>query len=200
MRRLLALSALAAALAVPAAARAQPVIGLRLGWAVPVGQAARGVDLASYASGAGFVGVDAGWRVWRELTIGAYASYGVARIDTYLDNQFQDRGLSTRGDVTHVGVRAQWDFRDAVAGFVPWVALGAGWQRAGFDIDRATAYTGWDLVRLEAGASWRAWRGLSVGPNVTWSLGRFVRVNGESFSARANHAWTAVGLRSTWEF
>ncbi|MFT3913505.1 MAG: hypothetical protein QM704_05215 [Anaeromyxobacteraceae bacterium] len=200
MQRLLALSALVAALAAPAAARAEPVVGLRLGWAVPAGQSSKGSDLSAVTSGAAFAEVDAGWRVWRALTIGAYASYGVARIDTYLDNEYEKRGESTRGDVTHVGVRAQWDFRDLAQGLEPWIALGAGWERAGFDVGGAYAYTGWELVRLEAGASWRAWRGLAVGPYVTWSLGRYARLNGGSLPGQAGHAWAAFGLRSTWDF
>lgn len=198
MPKLLTTALLAAALAFPSAARAGPVAGVRLGWAVPVGQLRGGLDLGQYVSGVATVEVEAGWRLWRGLTLGGYASYGVARIDTFLDNLYEAQGDSTSGSVLQLGLRGEWTFRDLAAGILPWVALGAGWQRLDLSIGSDFTYFGWNLVRLEAGADWAAGRGFTVGPYASWSLGRYTKLGSGAISQQAGHAWAAFGLRGTW--
>jgi len=177
----------------PSAARAQVELGVRTGWAIPAGHAFSGGDLAGLVNGALPVQVDASWRFGRSLSAGAYASFALARVDPHLA---EDAGGGS-AFVARAGLRASWAFPDLVPAARPWVGVGAGWEWMKVSAGGRYVYSGPELATVEGGADWTA-GAFRVGPFVSWSLGRYLLLNGDDLSPKGGHAWVTLGVRGTF--
>lgn len=195
MRIVTTLATLLVALLVPVAARAQLDLGVRTGWAIPAGHAFSGGDLAAQVNGAFQVQVDVGYRIVPALSVGAFASYGVGRVDPHVT---ADAGVDTGASVMRAGIRASLVLEDVSPALAPWAAIGAGYERTSFDVWDDFTYTGFEFVILELGADWKASQRIRVGPCVSWSLGQYDELNGRSIAAKGGHAWVTLGFRGAF--
>jgi hypothetical protein len=186
--------ALAVALLAPAAAHAQLELGARIGWAVPAGHAYSGSNLAALVNGALPLQLDVGYRLTPALSVGAYASWALARVDAHVTEAAGVKGAS----VLRAGLRVSYALLDLSPTLVPWAGLGAGYQRLNLDAASDFTYTGWDVALVEMGADWKVSPSLRAGPFVSWSLGRYLNLNGGDLSPKGGHAWVTLGLRGTY--
>jgi hypothetical protein len=200
MRKALVTATALVALLAPAAAGAQLDLGVRVGWAVPAGHAFSGGDLAGLVNGALPVQIDVGYRLSPALSVGAFASYALGRIDAHV---VADAGVDHGATVLRAGLRASYALERLSPVVVPWAGLGAGYERMRLDLGTTYTYLGWELVTLEAGADWKVRSSFRIGPVFAWSLGGYDRLeihpdpDGSSggIAARGRHAWVTLGLR-----
>ncbi|HET7824593.1 MAG TPA: hypothetical protein VFK90_04640 [Anaeromyxobacter sp.] len=209
MRTRLAVASLAAAaLLLPAAARAQPALALRLAYAPAMGDLARGVPMSDAMSSQIPFQLDLLWRIGR-ISAGAYGSWGPGQVG--------GEGCLGGGSCSASVLRAGAQGILALAplgetGITPWAGLGLGWEwakqrRAHGGATASTTWSGAELS-LQGGAEWSIAGRFGVGPFVLLGLGRYARqsvdTSIESASAdidrKAVHVWVHVGLRGRVDF
>ena len=198
-------AALLGALAGPGRVEAGPELGLRAGWAVPLGSVQAGEALSRTFAGALPLQLDAGWRLSPALSGGLYLQYAPAS----LAGPFRASFSSSSGSDLRLGAAARWRF-EPWGGAVPWAGAGAGWEWALFSV-RASArgtlrLSGPDL-HLEGGAEWALPdRRFALGPFLQAAGGQYLSVGAEgagdrstlSIRRRALHGWVALGARGTF--
>lgn len=204
MRRRLAVAA-ALALAHAGMARAGPdsgpSLGVRAGYAIPVGDASAGISLADVVAGVVPVQLDAAWRFDASWRLGVYFQYGFPRIA----GDFCPAAASCRGAQFRLGVQGAYAL--ATASPVPWIgiALGAEWLSATVSADGARStlrLLGFEMAQLQAGLDWRSSSGLAVGPFASVGLGQYrTIVSGGTASnlATALHGWLQLGVKGTFD-
>jgi hypothetical protein len=204
MRTRLAAASLAAALLLPAAARAQPTVALRLAYAPALGDLARGVPMSDAMRSQIPVQLDLLWRLGT-ASAGAYGSWGLGQPS---GEACREPGSSCSASVVRAGVQGMWAFEPfGEARILPWAGLGLGWEWAFQRSERLgsrTAYT-WSgpEVALQGGAEWPIAGRFGVGPFVLLGGGRYARqaldTSADSASAaietKAVHVWVHVGVR-----
>jgi len=189
------------------AAEAGPALGLRLGWAFPLGDASAGEPLSATFAGAVPVGLEAHWRLGDRFSAGIHLEYGFG----LLAARFADAFSSARGGDLRAGAAARFRFPTGWP-LEPWVGAGAGWEWARFWLRGAApgrlGLSGPEL-QLEAGADHRlAGRRLAVGPFLSARLGRYDTVSesgpagGSSRAIRrtAIHSWLQLGIRGGFDW
>lgn len=196
MSRLLPLALL---LALPAAAGGvEPVVALRLGLAAGLGDAARDVPLSDAVPVQYPLQLDV---LGREgpLALGVYGALALAHAG-------RCPGASCSARAARVGLQATWTF-ELEGGAEPWLGLGAGlaWisERRTQGGTVKTSYRGIAPLVLQAGAEWRVWRWLALGPFGALSVGRYDRYSVDTglesatvdIPHRSWHAWLEVGVR-----
>ncbi len=209
-----AVAAVLAVALVPSPSRAQLQLGLRAGWSSGMGDALE-------ISGDPFVygpphkeaqsswidwqiplQLDVGWRVTRELTVGAYASYGFASAG---DPGCGGSGASCSAQVARAGIEATWSFASVSRRWWPWVGLGAGyeWSKVSaslYGVSGSTTLKGLEYLNLQAGADWRLGDTFGLGPYLMFSLGEYSAGDFDSSYMKGTlHEWLGVGVRATYD-
>ncbi len=168
----------AALLVTPAASFAQLEVGARLGYASAAGDAMKNQKLSDLVKSQIPVQLDVGYRLTPELSAGAYVSYGFAK----LASAACPSGFECSARDLRVGVQGTYTLTRLATAFVPWVALGAGWERATYEVSQTVLFftakgtgkvSGWEYLNVQLGADWRASEKLWLGPYAMWSLGQF---------------------------
>ena len=203
--RLGGLGALALSLLPPPAA-AQVVAGLRVGYALPAGDAEKGTPLSQDLAGSVPIGLEVGYEILPPLTLEVYGSFGPAWAGSVCD------GASCSSSVWRVGLEAAWRFQP-VLGVRPWVGAGAGYEWAGETITQGAdqlkvSLRGFELVNVQCGADYFVSEQLALGPFLEASLGRYDWLAVESplgnssgaIPEPALHLWLSVGLRGSYRF
>ncbi|HET7752371.1 MAG TPA: outer membrane beta-barrel protein [Anaeromyxobacteraceae bacterium] len=212
MKKLLALTALAALMIAPAtraADRTGFLLGARAAYAFPFGDAG-GVPRFGTGTVAFDDLVDHAWPLWLELNyrfgpsleLGAYGQYAFTNGGTAFDN----------GSDIRAGLQLNYIFAPGGM-FTPWFGIGGGyeWLKAdrNFDIGnlRQTASStirGWDFM-VQAGADLHAGDRFTLGPFVAMTFGQFgdLKISGLSsadtnIDDKAWHEWLQVGVRATF--
>jgi hypothetical protein len=183
-----------------------PLIGARLGWAIPRGDVARaGPALEDVVDGALPIALDLGYRfnrrVWGQLYIAAAPAASATAFCS---------GDCSAADV-RFGVEVLLRLAPG-ARLDPWVGVGAGIELLQVKGDEAADGTRreWDWagieIPFEAGLDVAIGDRFSLGPYLSVALAQFtaasVRPAGgstpsESVKDRATHAWLAGGLKAT---
>jgi hypothetical protein len=78
----------------------------------------------------------------------------------------------------------------------------------GRGVDIETRYRGLEWLNASTGAELRLTRALSVGPTLTWTLGRYATresrlgsgAGAEPLEHAALHGWVLLGARAQWAF
>jgi hypothetical protein len=174
-------------------------LGLRLGYALPMGSVAEGSDLSDGISGQIPLQVDALYRVNSQYAVGGYVGYGYA----FVKDEGCDPGASCSGSVLRIGVQGTIRFPSA-SSFVPWVGAGFGYEwlklkeSAGGQSATLTV-KGFEFLSLQAGGEFRSSSEFSIGPFVSLSFARYSsgEVGGVSgdINDPAFHEWLQFGLR-----
>jgi hypothetical protein len=191
-------------------------IGVRVGVAFPHGEldgqsGALGSEVSNVLPA---LGIDAGYRLTRTLTLGARFQYGNAD-PTDLSGLCGPFGRWCWGSVTSLAVRGT--FRFPISGpVVPWLAVGAGYEW--FDITLWTNIVGLmgstsqtlrgpELGFIEVGVDYRVAPIFRLGPFAGLTIGRYDHAayrsdqNGMSTSSdlsltsTALHEWLGIGVR-----
>jgi hypothetical protein len=196
-------------------------VGLRSGYAIPLGQASGGgtngdTDLSKIYTAVIPIWVDAGYRVNPNFYIGGFFQYGIGLIPkNALDGtgiQCGQGGVSCTGSVIMLGVDAQYHLMPE--GTVdPWLGIGAGYEIGNANIsDQGTSagqsFNGFQFVNFQAGADYKAMPNLGIGPFVMFSLGEYGNcsftgaASGQgncSVPQKAVHEWFTFGLRGAYD-
>jgi cysteine-rich repeat protein len=203
-RRMMALAVLSLAL-LPASAHAQWTLGARFGYSLAGGRAVQGSPMSDGIKSQFPVQLEGGYRLFPELTLGAYASYGPAQVGSSC------AGTSCSASVVRLGLQAAWRF-DRVLAVHPWAGAGLGYEwaryhaRDGSDALDVTLH-GLEFLDLQGGADYPVADKVSIGPFVSLAFGRYDKLdvrsplgdsNGGAPSA-AVHTWLSFGVRGTYD-
>jgi hypothetical protein len=182
---------------------AKAIVGVRVGYGYPIGQAQRGLDLDSAFSGVLPISVDVGRRVNESFVLGGYWQYATGFVNADGVDGRHDSQATTSGYVVRFGLDGTFDF---LPDFVvaPWLGLGVGYEIAGIG---TVSRGGFELLNVQAGFEWKPSTVLAVGPFVSCSVGQYslesVAERGQSsssadISGRRLHAWLEVGIKASW--
>ena len=133
------------------------VLGLRAGFAVPFGEASKGVDVYPLADVGFTAGADVGIGVSRHVEVGLNGEMQLH------GDASQCVGCSASGIA--VGAFVRYHLVQGLR-FDPWLAVGLGYrglqveQRSGGDLD----YAGLEFLRLQFGGDWYGFSRIGIGP------------------------------------
>jgi hypothetical protein len=212
------------ALLVPSLAMAQASLGVRAGYAMPLGDAydlpGQGtIKQKDFSKGAVPLQLDLAWRFTPALSAGVYYSYGFGRTGSGLEELCSAPGASCdRPAFQRLGLAVTYRF-EAMAGVAPWASLGAGWELASFKVKRAVLQGlpspvdlvvdlhGWN-VNLQGGVDWRLTPSFAVGPYLQVDASQYtvehVTLAGTTIASGGVdsaklHEWITVGLRGVFD-
>jgi hypothetical protein len=190
MRKLVVSAVAALAFLAPSSAHAIGFIGARVGYAMPSGDAQKGVAMKDSISSNVPVQLDAGLSMLNILSFGAYGSYG--------PTQVKSACTSCTGAELRAGV--QLNLRPPLVLKSLWGGVFAGYEqqslkRSGvFDVK----YTGWE-AGLQAGWDFSLLPLISFGPYASYSIAQFTSVSGASLGTQAQHQHLTIGLRALFD-
>lgn len=184
-----------------------PQAGVRVGYAIPGGQAAASVDFKDLPGGPGAgmipIQIDAGYRLGKYVYAGWYGSVGfLLQTESSPDKKGScPKGLYCTSQNFRTGLLAQ--FHIVPAGVVdPWIEVGAGYEVLRTSVvSDVRALKGWELINVAVGLDVKDGKHGSLGPFAGFSMGSFSSYGGADIPNRANHSWVFVGLHgSYWTF
>ncbi|ABS24789.1 outer membrane beta-barrel protein [Anaeromyxobacter sp. Fw109-5] len=209
MRKLLAAVFALTLLAVPFTSHAQVSLGLRLGYAPALGDAAKDAKMSDGVKSQIPIQLDAGYKLTPKLSLGGYASYGFGQSGDEFDAYCDGADCSTR--VVRVGVQGLYTF-DAIGRLQPFAGVGAGYEWGSLTAEaggqEATlSYRGFELLNLTAGADYAVSPQFAIGPYLGFSVGRYSNVSmdlgAEEISGeiddQAMHEWLQLGIRGRFD-
>ena len=177
-------------------------LGLRLGYAMALGEVADGTDFRNAVTGQIPLRLDALYRVNGKYAVGVFAQYGYA----FITDNFCS-GASCSGAAYKLGIEATRHFSPG-RWFVPWVgvSLGYEWLRLGrkeSGYDYSVATRGFELLALQVGAEHFTSPRFAVGPFVGLSFGRYSSVSEPTYGSQeiestSLHEWLEVGVRGAF--
>jgi hypothetical protein len=171
-------------------------LGLRVGYAIPMGKA--GVvpaqdggatdtsndGLHDTIKGMVPIWFDAGYRINPALYVGAFFQYGFGLVNKD-KNEICNQGLSCSAHDIAFGANVHYHILPD-AQFDPWVGLGLGYElvtasesgsatieNTTFNVDGSATLKGFQFLILEAGGDFKATPDFAVGPFVNFALGEF---------------------------
>ena len=187
------------------------VLGLRLGFGLPLGDAAKDGPMSDYASGQIPIWVDAGYMVTRNIMVGLYCQFGIGLVSS----KFKDNlpaGVSTSAYDLRFGAQAQYHVMPGQS-MNPWFGLGFGYELGGVSasrggVEESISGSGFEYVNLQGGLDFRVTSYLGIGPFVSFSLGEFgsykISQTGSAdqsgdISDTAMHEWLLLGVRGMFK-
>jgi hypothetical protein len=217
MRKLLMLGSLMALL-VPLASRAQWSLGLRVGYAPAMGDAAKDQALEEGVKSQIPIQVDAAYRITKDVAVGGYFAYGIGQTGSAEGTCDLD-GVDCSANVVRLGVQGSYTFNQLKAALVPWAGVGFGYERrsleaSGGGVKQTTCYRGFELLNLQVGGDYKVTEDLAVGPYLQLSLGQYSRSKredgvlpalsyggeyGSEIEEKAMHQWVGFGIRGKYD-
>jgi hypothetical protein len=190
----------AVALSVPAVSSAQLSVGLRAGYARPVGDLEKGLDQEDFITRQVPIQLDIDYRLLLGFTVGVYGSYGFAKAGqtgTGCDLAGIDCQTAT---IYRVGAQATFTLPFPLV--KPWLGAGVGyeWAKVTREGARNIGARGPEKLNLQLGIDADLFH-FRVGPFVTWTLGEYRRSSvlndGDAVNIvnTANHSYVYYGLR-----
>jgi hypothetical protein len=192
--------------------------GLRVGFALPLGDALGGVgggedgnDLDRVIEGAIPIWVDLGYRVLPELFVGLYGQYGFGFSGT--DRCDGSAEADCPSSTMRLGLQLHYHPL-LESGANPWVGLGFGYEWLTFGVESgqdAISFTlrGFELLNLQAGLDFEVTESFHLGPAISFSLGQYSEASSDcsgyfvdqcmvpEFEA-ALHEWLMLGVRGAY--
>jgi hypothetical protein len=181
--------------------------GLRLGYALPMGDESSGSKLSDGLSGAIPIVLEAGYRINGNITVGALFQYGFAQVK---DNMSTGCGgaVSCSGSVMRLGIEGIYNFNlDAV--LTPWVGIGTGYEWLGVSLSSggqsgSASERGFEFLTVHVGGDYKLSPQVALGPFLSFSLGEYSTVSASApglastsmdISNKAMHEWLQIGVR-----
>jgi len=130
-------------------------------------------NLEDVSGPGGVVELDLGYRIFPNLSIGAYGTFSKFQKGDDLASDTDVLGATA-------GIQAAWHFRPDRS-VDPWVSLGGGWKGLWLDpgTGKTTSLQGLELARLQVGADYRVSPDVAIAPVVGGSLSMFVSQDSE---------------------
>lgn len=143
-------------------------IGVATGYAQGAGKLGGELELEDVAGAGGAVELDLGYRIIRQLSIGAYGTLGTFDQGDAIDSD-------TNVLAATAGVQAAWHFRPDYS-IDPWVSLATGWKGLWLDPQngKTTSLQGLELARVQVGVDYRVSEDIAIAPVVGASLSMFL--------------------------
>jgi hypothetical protein len=227
MKRLVSTAIGTAALAISVSAAAQDKkfdVGLRLGYALPLGNAwsagtsgpftfPEDAKMSNAFSGQIPIWIDAGYRVVPPLVLGLYFQYGFVSVKTATDPNSPGcpSGADCSAHDIRLGLQAEYDLL-AGQSIDPWLGLGVGYEWLGLS-ETANGTTssgnlsGFEFANLQGGVDFAVGDGVALGPFLSFSLGQYSTFHTEAQGVgvdidvpKALHEWLAFGVRGRFGF
>jgi hypothetical protein len=190
-------------------------VGLRAGWAFPMGALKKGESLRSNFSGMIPVWLDAGYRISRQFYLGAYFQWAAV----FVSDEVCPKNLSCSANDLRFGINVHWHFKWLIhegkwAGrFDPWVGIGTGYETAVAHLSVPSGASssetnhGFEYGNLQLGGDFVA-SPMRIGLFTTFSLAQYLRrthtvpTGSPSYSIPdpAVHFWLMFGLRGQYDF
>jgi hypothetical protein len=231
MRTLILLGVLAAGFPALAADRgSEPeqesgfTASLRAGYGIPLGKFATpnaGIsgNLSDEFIGQIPVWLDLGYRFKRNFIVSAYLQLGypflnengpgLASAECHIP-----AAASCNGNISmHVGLEFIYVFARDVD-WQPWAGIGSGYERTIYTIrdgqggEANIAYSGWEFLNLQGGASYKVTSQFGFGPYVAFGLGQYGSVDISSgthshsigIPQKELHEWLQFGVQGAFDF
>jgi hypothetical protein len=186
-------------------------VGLRSGYAIPLGSGYGGHDLSAAISGAIPIWIDAGYRFLNpNLFLGAYFQDGIGLLPSAASAGCGGQsGVNCSETLLMYGVQAHFHFAPYWA-LDPWLGVAFGFENLNATVSQGTLSTslnnsGLDYVTFTVGADYKPVPNCGVGPFVSFALGEY---NNASTSGSGNtqtqsgsipnpalHEWLVLGIR-----
>jgi hypothetical protein len=197
-------------------------VGLRSGYAIPLGNVsgASGDSLSNAFNGMIPIWVDAGYRLNPNIYIGAFFQYGIGLVNGSRSgggagaNQVtcNSPGVSCSGNNLIFGVDAHYHLMPD-ATFDPYAGLGVGYEilsasASAGGTSAGASYSGFQFVNFQVGGDYKAMPNLGIGPFVAFSLGQFSSCSYSgaasslgncSIPQQSMHEWLTIGLRGAYD-
>ncbi|RYE84347.1 MAG: hypothetical protein EOO75_18220, partial [Myxococcales bacterium] len=104
-------------------------IGLRAGYALPLGKTAAEVKLGDVYAAKIPIQLDVGYRITPQVYLGAYGQYGIGVLDSELKDGCDAVNVDCSSSNIRFGVNATYHFLTRGT-FLPWAGLGFGYEMA----------------------------------------------------------------------
>ena len=172
------------------------VLGLRLGYGLPMGNETEGAALSDRVSGMIPIWLDLGYMVTPNIMVGAYGQYGFASVKNC------PSGSDCSAHDLRFGVQGQYLVSPGEQ-LDPWFGLGIGYESLAGSVDGADgSMSGLEFANLQAGLDYAVMPDLGVGPFLSMSFGQYSSqsADGDSsdISQTALHEWLTLGLRGAF--
>ena len=193
-------------------------LGLRLGYGIPLGNAAGASDvpgdqdakLSDTYSGMIPIWLDLGYFVTPNIMLGLYGHYGIGLIAD--GEEGCPEGADCSGSVIRFGVQGQYHLSRGQS-LDPWFGLGVGYELAsakfsGGGQDLTVTVKGFEFANLQAGVDFKVADNVAVGPFVSFSLGQYSSQSvdpeipglSDDIPNKAIHEWLTLGVKGSFGF
>lgn len=184
-------------------------IGLRAGYALPLGDAESGSSMSDAFSGMVPLQLDLGYRVNGNWFAGAYFQYGFA----FVKDGCAGSGVSCSASDLRFGIQAQYHVMPTAA-FDPWVGLGIGYEILHISLsDDASgasgseSLSGLEFANLSIGGDYHLSPTFSVGPVIQLTVAQYMNASisagdtdvSGSIDNKGMHMWLSFGLRGVFD-
>jgi hypothetical protein len=179
--------------------------GARLGYQLPLGDAAESSPLSDAVGGGVPIWLDIGYRINRNIYIGGTFNY--AFLGGGDKGAFCPTGADCSASQIRFGVMGAYHILPT-AQFDPWIGVGLGYEilnlsasAGGKSVDFSV--TGIEFLNLQLGGDYRATENIRVGPFAAFSLGQYSSVSSGGNSADITktglHQWLTLGVRGAYD-
>ena len=188
-------------------------VGLRTGYAIPLGDVRESTPLSDTVNGTIPIWIDAGYRFHPNAMVGAFFQYGIGLLNAArrLRRQRRDRAASncSASDMMF-GVQFHYHLLPDQT-IDPWGGVGFGYEilvlnDPGFANSTGAggaSYSGFQFVNLQIGADYKLMPNLGVGPFVMFSLGEYsgcsTPAGNCTVQSSAIHEWLTLGIRVAYD-
>ena len=193
-------------------------LGVRAGYAVPVGEVAEGFAASDFIAGQVPLWLDVGGRIERHLVIGGYFSWGVGIAGGRISSSCDSTGSSCTLRDLRYGAQVSWHASPGERSDF-WFGLGLGLESlgletqasSGFDAHESLSLVGLELPRLELGVDVPLSKYFVAGPFFAFSMSEFDDVDYScsgvncpeasmegAVAKEAHHYWFFFGLRAAF--
>jgi hypothetical protein len=185
-------------------------VGLRTGYALPLGDATGGnpgTSLGDVISGMVPIWIDAGYRLNSNLYIGADFQYGI----TFINNDKTGCGASGANCSSNdlmFGVNLHYHLMPSQI-IDPWLGAGIGYEILNLSQGNSGEHlNGFQFFNLQVGGDYKVMPNLAVGPFVTLSFAQFSSCGATadgmsspncSVQQQALHEWLTIGVRGAYD-
>jgi hypothetical protein len=194
--------------------------GVRVGYGIPLGNAAQDGKLSDGIGGQVPLMIDIGYRVIPNLFIGLYGQYGFGWVgDTISTACDMSSQVSCSAHDIRLGVEGQFHFLPRQK-LDPWVGLGLGYEWLGISIEGgglqvSETLSGFEFFNLQAGLDIAVTEHFYIGPFLNLSFAQFSSLSldcssgasslcSNAFGAsgdiqnKALHEWLLIGVRGAY--
>lgn len=178
-------------------------VGLRTGYAVPLGYLGEATYLFDVVRGHIPFWFDIGARVMPWLYVGAFGSAGVGFLGDSCSGN-----LSCNATVLRIGLNAHVHFRPR-SSFDPWLGVGFGYESIAISIsgggaEQTAKARGLEPFAVQLGGDFFVSRRARLGPFLAFTIAQytFASSNGieDTDFVRRLHHWVTLGLRGAYDF